>query len=864
MIWHSAQLEDILNILNSDKEKGLSNGVAQSRSEQYGYNSLSFHRERSFFKAFLSQFNNFSVIALLAVAVLSLIVTLISHDKQFFSPILIFTIVIINNTVCAYQEIKSEDSADVLKDISAPTATVIRDGIKKVIDSSLLVPGDIICLKEGDYISADARIISSMALCCDESPLTGNHVPIDKVTDIVLDDITPLEERANMVFAGCSVRHGSCVAVVTATGLETEIGKERSILEQTGSTKIPIKESVVAFSKAFSTAVLIVSFILFAIGMIYNFKNSNISRTLIDTFLSSMALAVAVIPEGLPAATAVILTLGIQRLITKNALVKDFSSVETMGGVSVICSDKTGTLTENKMIVTKVFNGRNIIELDGSDGDDIKMILELATICNNASESDGDPTGMGIAEACLKLTGMNKQDIENLYPRLGEVPFDAVRKLMTTINMINGKTFAIVKGAPETLLPLCVGSSAEKFSPVSEALAEDGLRIIAVAAKQIDEIPANPSAEELECNLNFIGLIGLEDSPRAEAVRAVEECKAAGIRTIMLTSDHPLTAKAMARRLGILTDDTEMLTGVMLESMSDEELCASIEKYSVYARITSDDRLRIVRAWQAAGHCVAVTGDSVDDTPALMAADVGCAMGKSGTDVAKGVSDIILTNDDFTSIVNSVKEGRTIFSNIRKSLNYLISSNLGELLFVLLATIIFGTIPLTAVMLLWVNLITDLSPVIALGMEPPEKDVMSTLPQKRQTVFNKKLLTSFALQGALVAVVSIISYSIGLNIGTAAASTMAFITLIFSQVLFTLSARTENIPSVLSLKNNKFALYSCLLSVALVLIVAVTPLRALFSLELIAFGYWVNAILLSIVPTLVAEGIKLIKYLKKA
>ncbi len=862
MIWHSAQLDDVIGVLNTDAQKGLTNGEAAARLKSDGNNSFSFRKSKTFLSSFLAQFNNFAVIALLVVAVISLIVTIISNDRQWFSPILIFTIVVINNTVCAYQEIKSEDMADVLKDVSAPTATVIRDGIKKAVDSSQLVVGDIIYLKEGDYISADARIISEGALCCDEAPLTGINAPADKDCEVIPEDITPLSERVNMVFAGCSVTHGWCTAVVTATGLDTEIGKERSLLEQTGSAKIPVREGVSAFSNTFSTVAIIVSALVFAIGMIYNFRNANISRTLIDTFLSSSALAVAVIPEGIPAAVAVILTLGVQRLITKNVIVKDLSSVETMGGISVICSDKTGTLTENCMSVAKVFNGTDIIDINDCSGDDVKLILQLATICNNASETEGDPTGMGIADACKKLTGMSKQDIENLYPRLGEVPFDSGRKLMTTINMINGKAFAIVKGAPETLLPLCTGRCSEKFDSVIENMAEDALRVIAIAAKPLSEIPANPNSDELECNLNFIGLIGLEDQPRADAVRAVLECKKAGIRTIMLTGDHPSTAKAMARRLGILTDDTQIVTNVELESMSDEQLLNNIENYSVYARISSADRLRIVKAWQQKGHSVAVTGDGVDDTPALMAADAGCSMGKSGTDVAKGVSDIILMDDDYSSIVNSIKEGRAIFANIRKMLNYLISSNLGELLFVLFATLIFGNIPLTAVLLLWVNLVTDFAPVIAIGMEAPESDIMKSLPQKRQTILNKNLLISVILQGVLVTVLSIIAYSLGLVVGQATAVTMSFIVLTLSQVFFSLSARTENIPSLLSFAANKTALYCCLLSLILVLAVVLTPLNTIFGLTAINGSQWFISIVLSIIPFFVSEILKTVKYIK--
>ncbi len=862
MIWHSEELNNVILELQTDVNKGLSNGIADQRLESYGSNSLSFGKSVSFASKFFAQLNNFAVISILVVAALSFIVTLISGDKEWFTPVLILTIILINAAVGAYQEIKSEDTADVLKDISAPAATVIRDGIKKIVDASQLVPGDIIVLGEGDYISADARLISANALCCDESPLTGSHVPVDKNAEAIPENITPLSERVNMIYAGCSVTHGTGTAVVTSTGIESEIGKERSILEQTGNARIPIKESVAGFAKTFSAITLIVCFVVFVIGMIYNFRNTNISRTLIDTFLNSMALAVAVIPEGLPTAIAVILTLGIQRLVTENVIVKDMSSVETMGGISVICSDKTGTLTENVMTVTKVFNGQSIWDMGDKTGDDIKMILELATICNNSSESDGDPTGMGIAEACKNIAGLSKNDIENLYPRLGEIPFDSNRKLMTTINMINGKPFAIVKGAPENLLPICNGNCVEKFESVIEGLAEDALRVIAVAAKPIDEIPANPNAAELECNLSFIGFIGLADNPRPEAVRAVYECKKAGIRTVMVTGDHPSTAKAIARRLGILTDDTQLLTNVELAEMSDEELFENIEKYSVYARISNLDRLRIVKAWQQKGHCVSVTGDSVDDTPALMAADVGCAMGKTGTDVAKSVSDIILTDDDFSSIVNSVKEGRAIFANIRKVLNYLISSNIGELLLILIGVIIFRNTPLVAAQLLWVNFITDFIPVIALGMEPPERSVMASVPQRRQTVFSKNLVISVVYQGAVIGALGLIAYAIGMSVNASVATTMTFAVIILSQIFFSLSARTENAPALFSLSANRFSYFAALLSLVLLLMVMLTPIRTMFGLSLLSVTQWLWIILLSVIPFIVCECVKLVKYIR--
>lgn len=864
MIWHSEPMEKVVEILDTDTKRGLSNGVAQQRLHTCGSNTFSREKANTFFAKFVAQLNHFPTIALLTVAVLSLIVTIITNDDKILSPILIFTIVIINAAIGAYEEIKSEDMTEVLKDITAPSATVIREGHKKVIDASQLVPGDLIVLKEGDYISADARIISANTLCCDESPLTGSHVPVDKVADMICEDIAPLDARNNMVYSGCSVIHGTGLALVVETGLESEIGKGMLLLEQGGKARVPLKDSVAAFAKAFSIVTIAICFLVFIIGMLFNFRAStNISRTLIDTFLNSMALAVAIIPEGLTTAAAVAVTLGLQRLVTKNVIAKNISSLEIMGRVNVICSDKTGTLTENIMTVTKIYNGKETVELHDNVGDDIKMILELATICNDSTESSGDPTGMGIAEACLKVCRMSKQDIENLYPRLGDIPFDSQRKLMSTINMINGKPFVIVKGAPESITPLCVGNTGERVTKASEALADEALRVIAVAAKPIDEISANPNPEELECNLNFIGLIGLADSPRAEAVKTVADCKKSGIKTVMITGDHPATARVFARRLGILTDDTQLITSAELENMTDEELTANIERYSVYARISNPDRLRIVRAWQQKGHCVAVTGDSVSDVPALMAADVGCAMGKSGTDVAKGVSDIILTDDGFSSIADAIKEGRSIFANIKKILFYLLSSNIGELLFVLFGVLIFKNVPLAAVQLLCINLMTDLMPVVALGLEPPEQAVMSAPTQKRQTFADKRFVISTACQGIIFGAIALIAYSVGLSVSAAVASATAFAVLIFSQILFSLSVRTDTTPLILSLTHNRFLPVSAAAVIVLTLIIMLSPISVLFELEAVASaGKWMIIVLLSLIPFAVNECVKLVRYIK--
>ena len=861
MIWHGAQLDEVLNFLDTDPEKGLSNSAALQRVERYGKNTLSLGKEKNFILGFLAQFNNFPTIALIAVAITALILSLFGYGVTWYIPFLALLFVVLFNAICTYQKNRAENLVDILRDVSAPTVTVIREGITKKIDSAELVPGDIIMLKEGDYIAADARIISAMAMSCDESPLTESHVPVDKNAGYIAEDITPIAERENMIFAGCSVTHGVCTAVVTAIGAETEYGKEQSMREQIKVTKFPIRENILTLSRILTTVSLVVALLVFVLGLIFD-NSESITTTLLDSFTSALSVATFVLPTSFPLAVSIVLTLGLQRLVSKNVIVKDLPSIETMGGISVICADTTGTLTENIMTVKKVFNGQSVSDFNKDCGEDIRLILELATICNDASDTSGDPTGIGIIDGCRELTGMSKEDIENLYPRLAEVPFDSERMLMTTVNMINGKPFAIVKGAPETLLPLCTGNCVDKFGPVIDNLAAEALRVIAVAAKPVDEIPTNPSSEELECQLNFIGLIGLEDNPRADVVKAVEECKKASIRTVMMTGDHPATARAIARRLGILTDDTEMLTSVELSEMSDEELCENIEKYSVYARITNAERSRIVEAWKSKGHCVAVTGDSVDDVPSLMAANVGYSMGKSGTDVSKGVSDIILLDDDFSSIVYSIKEGRAIFANVRKTVNFILGSNSAVFFFMLLASLIFGALPITALLLLLLNLVINIFPVISLGMEPPESKIMNTAPQKRQAVFTKELFINAGIQMLTSAIFSIIAFAVGNIHGTATAMTMAFTVLALSQVFFTLTARTENTPVFLCILKNRIPLYVSLISVLVLFLIVATPVHGIFGLAALTAGNWILVILFAALPCLIAEIYKTVRYFK--
>lgn len=868
MIWHSSTSEDVAAKFSVETDKGLSSEEAKKRLEYYGKNILADKKSKGFLTRFFEQMKDFMVIILLIAAAVSLAVTIIEGNGEWFEPIIIVAIVILNALLGVYQEQKAENALEALKGMTAPLAKVMRDGNAVTIDSAELVRGDILILEAGDYIAADARLITAYQFRTDESPLTGESVPVEKNPDVLVDDIAPLADRVNMIYSGCSVTGGRATAVVTGTGMYSEVGKIASLLEQTGETETPLKKGLSALGRTLGLATLVICAIVFAVGMLRNYHQVGFVDTLINTFMTSVSLAVAAIPEGLPAIVTVVLALGVERMVKHNAIVKNLTSIETLGCASVICSDKTGTLTLNRMTVTKVFDLQKIIDLtEGEFSESAATLLRLAAICtdtkvahNGSRRSDiGDPTEIALTDACEKYMGLNKVDLDSQFPRFAELPFDSERKLMTTVNVIDGKPYAIVKGAPEMLMERCLDCNEKLVLEANKSMASDALRVIAVAAKPLDAVPSD-ATEELEHGLYFIGLIGMIDPPRPEAVKAVSLCKKAGINPVMITGDHIETAKAIAAKLGILTENKKAITGIELSNLSEEEFDSHIEDYSVYARVTPEDKIRIVRAWQKKGQIVSMTGDGVNDAPALKSADIGCAMGITGTDVAKGAADMILTDDNFSTIVTAVKEGRGIFENIRKSVRYLISCNISEILTVFLGMMIYGASPLAAVELLWINLVTDSAPALSLGMEPADDSVMNRKPrEKNEPILNKNLIITSVVQSVIFTAVALISFAIGKKSGIIAAETMAFLTVGFTQIFHVFSVHSEESLFVSSPFKNKYLIYAFTFSSVLMLLSVLTPLRTLFGMAALTAGQFFTAVGLALIPLVCIEIYKSVK-----
>ena len=868
MIWHSAQLSHVIAELKTDPNRGLSAGEAENRLKTYGPNRLREKKKKSFWKRFSEQLKDFMVIILIIAAAISLITTILNRGSDWIEPIIIVAIVVLNALLGVFQESKAEAALEALRNMAAPSAKVLRDGIVKVIGADELVPGDILLLEAGDYIPADARLIEAASLHCEESALTGESVPVEKLLQEGIPDIAGVGDRINMVYAGCAVSYGRGTAVVTETGMRTEMGKIAAIIENTDDNTTPLKMKLAQLGKTLGMLALAICFVIFVVGLVQVFiaGGSWIER-IVELFMTSISLAVAAIPEGLPAIVTVVLALGVQRMVKKNAIIRNLPAVETLGSASVICSDKTGTLTQNRMTLVEVYDGRQIVKLKtGELSEQVQMLLRLSGMCNDGRVElkdgkpvhIGDPTETGLVAACMKYLGLDKTELDNIYPRLGEIPFDSDRKLMTTINMINGRPFAVVKGAPDVLLPRCL-QNPQNALEANAKMAGEALRVLAVAIKPLTDVPANPTSEELEKELNFVGLVGMIDPPRPEVADAIALCRSAGIRTVMITGDHVVTASAIAKQMGILRPGTKAVTGEDLRQMDDAYLNRNVEKFSVYARVSPEDKIRIVKAWQFQGHVVAMTGDGVNDAPALKAADIGCAMGITGTDVAKGAADMTLTDDNFSTIVTAVKEGRGIYDNIKKAVHFLLSCNLGEVLAVFIAMLVWGVSPLLPVQLLWLNLVTDGAPALALGVEPVERDVMRRRPRsKDESVFAGGLGINAVWQGVMFGALTLVAYALGLHYGGnnhIYANTMAFAVLAFSQIVHAWNVRSRH--SIFRTGFNPWMLLASALSIGLMLLALLTPMRTIFGLGVLNATEWEEVVALALVPLVLGELVKL-------
>ncbi len=870
MTFHNRSAEEVLKELSADAKKGLSSEDVSKLQAEFGPNKLKEKKKKTMLQRFFDQFKDVMILILIVAAVISFVIACVEgNPKEFFEPALILLIVILNAVMGVLQESKAEKALDALKNMSAPHARVIRNGEEKIIDASQLVPGDIIKLEAGDFVPADARLIHSVSLKSEESALTGESVPTEKDASVVVDEKSPLGDRSNMVFSGCSITYGTALAVVTATGMNTEMGKIANLLDSEGESQTPLQQKLAQLGKYLGFVALGACAVIFVVGLLNKIP-------VLEIFMTAVSLAVSAIPEGLPAIVTIVLSIGVQRMVKRGALIRRLPAVETLGSASIICSDKTGTLTQNRMTLKKAYLDSGVCEdVNDSNTSEIKELLKYSTLCcdgtvsfeNGKEKHIGDPTETAIVLAAHK-NGMPKDELNKAYPRLFELPFDSDRKLMSTINLIDGKNVVIVKGAFDMMMPRCIKGDLEKAKAMVNEMSENALRVLAVAYKYVDEVPKEASSEDLEQGLTFMGLVGMIDPPRPEAKEAVRVCREAGIKPIMITGDHVVTASAIAKELGILLEGDKAITGAQLDAMSDEELDREVEGISVYARVSPENKIRIVKAWQKKGQVVSMTGDGVNDAPALKAADIGCAMGITGTDVAKGSADMTLTDDNFATIVEAVREGRGIYANIKKVVGFLLGTNIGEVIAVFVSMLFFHVSPFLSMQLLWINLVTDSLPAIALGMEPVEKDVMKKPPKpKDEGIFANGLGVRVVLQGVMFAALSLLGFVIGGGLNPATlpqGRTMAFMVLAFSQVL-----QSFNMRSDLSLfkigpftnRNLNLAALASLIMVAFVLFVpGVNSAFGLVSLEpvkyLIAFGL----ILVPLVVMEISKALGLIKH----
>ncbi len=870
----------VLSELETDKKLGLSEEEVARRTEKYGENRLKEKKKKSMLARFFEQFRDVMIIILIIAAVISFVIAIVEKNpKEFFEPVLILLIVILNALMGVMQESKAEKALEALKNMSAPHARVIRDGKECVVNASALVPGDIILLEAGDFVPADARLIHSVSLKSEESALTGESVPAEKDANAEISEKAPLGDRANMVFSGCSITYGTATAVVTATGMDTEMGKIAGLLSGESEGETPLQKKLSTLGKYLGFIALGACAIIFLVGILSDMR-------ILDIFMTSVSLAVSAIPEGLPAIVTIVLSLGVQRMVKKNAIIRRLPAVETLGSASVICSDKTGTLTMNRMTLVKAFcDGGEIEDITANNSEDVKRLLLYGALCCDGSvifdggkeTHIGDPTETAIVLAAHK-NGMLKDEINKENPRVAELPFDSDRKLMSTVNEIDGKLVVIVKGAVDMMESRCIAGDFERAKVKNEQMSSDALRVLAVAYKIIDKLPDEITTENLESDLTFIGLVGMIDPPRPEAKVAVATCREAGIKPIMITGDHVVTASAIAKELGIYLEGDRAITGVELDKMSDDELSEVLETISVYARVSPENKIRIVKAWQRKGQVVSMTGDGVNDAPALKAADIGCAMGITGTDVAKGAADMTLTDDNFSTIVEAVKEGRGIYANIRKVVGFLLGTNIGEVITVFLAMILWRITPLLSMQLLMINLVTDSLPAIALGMESVESDIMHRKPKpKDEGIFAHGLGVRVVLQGFMFALLTLVGFVVGTGLSLpeifagelaknpdalAGGQTLAFMVLALTQIVQSYNMRSEHSLFKYGFFGNKTLNLAALTSTALVALVLFTPVRIAFELVMLNWYQYLIGLALTIAPLIVMEFSKMAGFIK--
>ncbi|MCI9093442.1 MAG: calcium-translocating P-type ATPase, PMCA-type [Coprobacillus sp.] len=866
MNFYQQSVEELIQELQTNKTNGLSLEEVQKRKSEYGENKLEEAKRKTNFQKFIDQFKDAMIIILLIAATISFGLALQEKNiSAFFEPLLILIIVVLNAIMGVIQENKAEKSLEALMTLSSPHARVIREGHEQIVDAKDIVVGDIIKLEAGDFIPADARLILSSSLKSEESALTGESLPIEKDFQAIIHDDVSIGDRINMVYSGCSITYGTATAIVCATGMNTEMGKIANLLNKEEDNKTPLQEKLSELGKKLGFLAIIVCILIFIIGIIDGIP-------LIEIFMTSVSLAVSAIPEGLPVIVTIVLSIGVGKMAKQNAIVKKLPAVETLGSTSVICSDKTGTLTQNKMTLTKIFV-EELEDINYQNSDQALQLLKFGTLCSNGSviiennqeKHIGDPTETSIIAATLK-NHIDIQQLKQEYERVYELPFDSERKLMTVIVKHNQEFIVITKGACDELIKRCSNGNIDETIQMTEKLSQQALRVIAVAYKKIQEIPTHPNSDNLENHLTLLGLVGMIDPPRKEAKIAVATCLQAGIKPVMITGDHIVTASAIAKELGIVQENDYAILGNELSKMSDEELSQKISQISVYARVSPEDKIRVVKAWQNQNAIVAMTGDGVNDAPALKASDIGCAMGITGTDVAKGAADLTLMDDNFATIVEAIKEGRGIYQNIKKTVAFLLGTNIGEVVVVFIAMLLFKQAPLLSMQLLWINLVTDSLPAIALGMENIEDEVMNDKPRsKDESIFAHGLGVRIIAQGLLFGLLSLFAFYFAMKKlhSIEAGRTLCFMVLSLSQILQSFNMRSKKSIFKIGILTNSSLNKATLISILMVAIVLfIPPISLIFGLITLPIQYYFIGLLLSFIPTIIIEIFKAIQIIK--
>ena len=927
--WFNKSVEETCKALETDIENGLNDNQVEKKREQFGKNELQEKKKKSLILKFLEQFKDFMIIVLIIAAIISGAVG-IANGEGITDTIIILIVVVVNAIIGVAQENKAEKSLEALQKLSSHAAKVIRNGKLTVVPSKDLVPGDVVVLETGDYVPADLRLVEAANLKAQESSLTGESVPVEKNISTIEEQNVGIGDRENILFSSSLITYGRGKAIVVETGMNTEVGKIAGIINETIDSETPLQNKLNKLGKTLGIVALAICAVIFVVGILYG-------KNWIDMFMTAVSLAVAAIPEGLAAVSTIVLAIGVQRMVKKNAIIKKLPAVETLGSSTVICSDKTGTLTQNKMTVQKIFTDNELMDMETlmKTETDITLISELerlvhiSMLCNDTKISSdntlsGDPTETALVDMAFNLSF--EPAVFEQYPRVEEVPFDSDRKLMTTV-LKNKDTYLVyTKGGVDELLKRCnsyivdgqIKCNLEEYKQIildkNEEMAKEALRVLAMAYKEIDHMPTKDEMKEIEQDLTYVGMVGMIDPPREEAKLAVEKCKTAGIKTVMITGDHKLTATAIARKLGILENDDEAITGSELEQMTQEELEKNVRHYSVYARVSPEHKVRIVKAWQKNGEIVAMTGDGVNDAPALKTADIGCAMGMVGTDVAKEAADVILTDDNFATVVSAVEEGRRIYDNILKAIQFLLSSNVGEIVVLFVAILItpwLGKIfaidinlieVLLPVHILWINLVTDSLPALALAFDPAEEDIMNRKPiDSKKGIFTKGMTWRVVYQGIMIGLITLAAFIIGLatpedklptmveynnqiiaveeiqnldevledggkyvskeEVKVEIGQTMAFTVLALSELVHVFNIR-NNKKSIFKtgITSNKKLLLAIGLSAFLMIVILVVPaLRHVFSIPILPLENLVEIVALVLSPLVIVEIFKLLK-----